>query len=101
MKSLTIKTLGLSLSALTIVTYVLCVIWDAIFPGWAMYRVWQGLFPGFEWSIGGFLIGLVEAALYGFYPALVFVPIYHYLQQRERQAIPSSTQTEVHISAHH
>jgi len=86
MKKPSVKTVGLSLGLLFAVTYALCVIWDLVFPGWAMYPVWQGLFPGFGWSVTGFLAALVEAVLYGFYVAVVFVPVYNYLQQREGEA---------------
>jgi len=86
MKGPSIKTVGLSLSFLFATTYVLCVVWDLVFPGWAMYRVWEALFPGFGWSITGFSIGLVESVLYGYYVAVVLVPTYNYLQQREAEA---------------
>lgn len=92
MRGLSIKTVGLSLSVLFVVTYVLCVIWDLVFPGWAMYQVWQGLFPGFSWSAMGFLIGLVETAVYGFYAAVVFVPVYNYLHRREMETEPAQPQ---------
>lgn len=91
MRALRIKTVGLSLSALLLVTYVLCVLFDLFFPGWVMYQLWQGLFPGFSWSVGGFLIGLVEAVVYGFYVAAIFVPAYNYLNRREGETIGSAT----------
>ncbi len=86
MRGLSIRTIGLSLSAVIALTYVLCVIWDLVFPGWAMYPIWQGLFPGFSWSILGFLVGLVEAGLYSFYAATVFVVAYNGLHRREMAA---------------
>ncbi|HBY95709.1 MAG TPA: hypothetical protein DEP84_17445 [Chloroflexi bacterium] len=86
MRDLRITPVGWSLSALLLVTYVLCVLWDLLFPGWAMYRAWQVLFPGFSWSLGGFLIGLIETVVYGFYAAVVFVPVYNYLSRRELEA---------------
>ncbi len=86
MKRPSIKTVGLSLGLLFAATYVLCVVWDLVFPGWAMYRVWQALFPGFGWGVTGFTIGLVESVLYGYYVAVVLVPTYNYLQQREVEA---------------
>ncbi|MDE3074850.1 MAG: hypothetical protein KGJ86_05430 [Chloroflexota bacterium] len=85
MNSLRIRTVGLALTALLAVTYVLCVLFDLAIPGWAMYRVWQVLFPGFGWSVAGFLIGLVETAIYGFYVAVVFVPVYNYLHRKEAE----------------
>ncbi len=88
MRGLSIRTIGLSLSAVIALTYVLCVIWDLVFPGWAMYRIWQGLFPGFSWSILGFLIGLIETGLYSFYAATVFVFAYNGFHRREMAAYP-------------
>ena len=93
MKALSIKVVGVSLSVLFAVSYVLCVIWDLVFPGWAMYQVWQGLLPGFSWSPIGFLIGLVETVIYGFYVALVFVPFYNYLHRRAIEAQQPVTMT--------
>jgi P-type Cu+ transporter len=102
MKGLSIKTVGLSLSALASVTYVLCMIWDLIFPGWAMYQTWQGLFPGFSWSVGGFVIGLVEAVIYSFYAAAIFVSVYNYLQRRETESAPQAPRTQEPMPmAHH
>ncbi|HXF69096.1 MAG TPA: DUF5676 family membrane protein [Thermoflexus sp.] len=98
MKSLSIKTVGLSLSALFAVTYVLCVLWDLVFPSWAMYPIWQGLFPGFSWSLGGFVIGLVETVVYGFYAAVIFVPIYNYLQRREVEAASQAARPQEPMS---
>ena len=92
MKALRIHSVGLSLSVLFAVSYVLCLSWDAIFPGWAMYQVWQRLFPGFAWSATGLLIGLVETVFYGYYIALIFVPVYNYLHRRERGQKPAAGQ---------
>jgi hypothetical protein len=82
MKGLRIKTVGVALGTLLAVSYVLCVLFDLVFPGWAMYQVWQGLLPGFGWGAVGILIGLVETVLYGFYIAVIYVPVYNYLQRR-------------------
>lgn len=90
MKGLRITTVGLALSALFAVTYVLCVLWDLLVPGWAMYPIWQGLLPGFRWSVGGFWIGLGETVIYGFYAAAVFVLVYNALQRREAAAGPEA-----------
>ena len=81
MNRLRIRDVGLALGTLLAVSYVLCVIWDAVFPGWAMYQTWQQLLPGFGWSAIGLTIGLVETVLYGFYVAAVFVPVYNYLRR--------------------
>jgi len=49
----------------------------------AMYRSWQGLLPGFTWiSWSSFLLGLVESYGYGWYVALISVPLYNVLSAR-------------------
>ena len=99
MKGLSIKTVGLSLGVLFAVSYVLCVLFDLVLPGWAMYQLWQGLLPGFSWSVVGLFIGLVETALYGFYIAVIYVPVYNYLQRRnETTGINQSQETVSTVS---
>ncbi len=83
MQRLRIRSVGLSLGVLLAVSYVLCLAWDLLFPGWAMYPAWERLLPGFSWSAPGLLIGLAETLLYGYYVALVFVPVYNYLHRQE------------------
>lgn len=95
MKGLSIKTVGLGLGTLFVVSYVLCLLFDLVFPGWAMYQVWQGLLPGFSWSAAGLLIGLVETVLYGFYIAVIYVPVYNYLQRRETAAELAQTEQPI------
>jgi len=85
MKGLSIKTVGLSLGIFFAVSYVLCILFDLVFPGWAMYQVWQGLLPGFSWSAVGFFFGLFGAVIYGFYIAVIFVPIFNYLHRQEQK----------------
>lgn len=65
--------LGWALSLFLALTYVICVLFDLIFPDFAMNGIWSGLLPGFVWLTPvGFIIGLVESFLYGWYAALVF-----------------------------
>jgi hypothetical protein len=60
------KVLILSGGAITGIVYLACVLWDMLFPGFAMNSVWAGLFPGFVWlTWWGFLLGLAESVLYG------------------------------------
>lgn len=72
--------LGNSLSLLLLISYLLCVGFGLIAPETLqMYQVWAPLLPGFEWlSWSGFVIGLIEAYLYGWYLAIVFVPLYRW-----------------------
>ena len=65
--------LGWALSLFLVLTYLICVVFDLIFPDYAMYETWSGLLPGFVWLTPvGFTIGLVESFLYGWYAALIF-----------------------------
>jgi cytochrome c biogenesis protein CcdA len=76
---------GHATSLLLAISFVLCVGFDLLFPEHAMYGTWQQLLPGFEWlSWKGFFLGLVEAYGYGWFFALIWVPIYNYVTLRGR-----------------
>ena len=64
--------LAAGLGAFLALSYVACVVWDALLPGLAMRAAWESLLPGFTWwSWGSFLLGLVETFAYGFWLALL------------------------------
>lgn len=70
---------GLSLGLFFAITYVLCVGFDLLFPGQAMYQTWLRLLPGFTWlTWSSFLLGLVESFAYGWYVALIFGPLFNF-----------------------
>ncbi|MEA2079083.1 MAG: DUF5676 family membrane protein [Pseudomonadota bacterium] len=81
---------GISLSAVghasslfLAITFALCVGFDLVFPEHAMFGAWQDLLPGFEWlSAKSFFLGLLEAWAYGWYFALIWVPIYNVVAAR-------------------
>lgn len=82
-RRLSLLALGHSASLFLVITYALCVAFDLVFPEHAMYEVWQKLLPGFEWlSWKSFIIGLVEAYGYGWYVALIWVPLYNVFSAR-------------------
>jgi len=67
------------------ISYVLCIVGDLVL-GHDMFRAWMDFFPGFIWlTWASFLLGLVQAFLYGVYAALVFVPLYNFFRNRVRQ----------------
>jgi len=67
------------------ITFTLCVAFDLLFPQHAMYQAWQLLLPGFEWiSVGSFFLGLVISYSYGWYFALIWVPIYNVFAARQK-----------------
>ncbi len=74
---------GMSLGLFLAVSFVICVLFDLVFPGYAMNPVWAPLFPGFTWlSWPSFFIGLVESFAYGWYVAVIFVPLYKFFATR-------------------
>ncbi|MEC5325575.1 DUF5676 family membrane protein [Aurantimonas sp. A3-2-R12] len=75
--------LGTSLGLFLAITFTLCVGFDLLFPGQAMYESWLRLLPGFTWlSWPSFLLGLAESFAYGWYVALVFGPLYNFFAAR-------------------
>ncbi|NIR30838.1 MAG: hypothetical protein GWN84_16280 [Gammaproteobacteria bacterium] len=75
---LSLAAVGHATSLLLAISFSLCVAFDLLFPGQAMYQVWWKLLPGFTWiSWQSFLLGLVESYGYGWYFALIWVPIYN------------------------
>lgn len=82
MKGLRFKPVAFALIIFGLVTYVLCILFDLIFPQWTMYKLWEILLPAFIWiSWSSFFIGAVGVAIYGLYIAALFVPIYNYFQR--------------------
>ena len=74
---------GMSLGLFLAITYVLCVGFDLLFPGMAMYQTWLRLLPGFTWlTWPSFLLGLIESFAYGWYIALIFGPLFNYFAKR-------------------
>jgi hypothetical protein len=48
-----------------------------------MHEFLEQVLPAFVWlTWWGFLLGLVESFLWGFYAGIVYVPIYNYLDGR-------------------
>ena len=80
---ISVGAVGNTSSIFLVITYSLCIGFDLVFPGHAMYEAWQKLLPGFEWlTLQGFLIGLVESYAYGWYFAVIWVPLYNYFSSR-------------------
>ena len=80
---LAVVPLGLSLAAFFVITYLLCVLFGFILPLESMHRLLPMLLPGFVWlTWPAFLIGLAWAFVYGWYVAVVFVPLYNFFAAR-------------------
>ena len=80
---LSLSAVGHATSLLLMISFILCVGFDLLFPGQAMYESWQRLLPGFQWlSWRSFLLGALESYGYGWYFALVWVPLYNVFATR-------------------
>lgn len=77
---------GHALSLFLAISFVLCVLWGLVTPpSLHMHPAWQAMLPGFEWlSWRGFFCGLVGAYLYGWYTAVLLVPLYRMFARRAR-----------------
>lgn len=74
---------GHATSLFLAITFSLCVGFDLLFPAQAMFQTWQKLLPGFEWlSWQSFFLGLIESYGYGWYFALIWVPVYNFFAAR-------------------
>jgi hypothetical protein len=81
--SLSLATVGHATSLFLAITFVLCVGFDLVVPQFAMNEHWQGYLPGFSWlSPGTFFLGLVDSYAYGWYFALLWVPLYNVFSKR-------------------
>jgi hypothetical protein len=75
---ISLTAVGHATSVFLAVSFTLCVAFDLLFPTHAMYQAWQHLLPGFTWiSWGSFFLGLVESYAYGWYAAVIWVPLYN------------------------
>lgn len=83
---LSLAAVGHATSFLLAISFTLCVAFDLFFPEHAMYETWQKLLPGFEWiSWKSFFLGLIESYGYGWYFALIWVPIYNVFLARSNK----------------
>ena len=66
-------------------SFALCVIFGLLFPSATMYQAWLPLLPGVTWiSWPSVLLGLIEAFAYGWFIAVIFVPLFNFFSHRQR-----------------
>ncbi|WP_246249260.1 hypothetical protein [Chelativorans alearense] len=64
-------------------TYTLCVLCGVVVSDADMHQLLPMLLPGFTWlNCPSFLLGLAWSFFYGWYAALVFVPLFNYFAAR-------------------
>lgn len=78
------KVWGWTLSVFLLVTYLICVAFGLAVPGrFHMHEAWAPLLPGFEWLTPvGFAAGAIGSFLYGWYIAVIAVPLYKFFSKR-------------------
>lgn len=76
---------GWTLSTFLLVTYLLCIAFGSLVPmQFHMHQAWAPLLPGFEWlTLPGFIAGAVGSFLYGWYIAVLGVPLYRFFAGRK------------------
>lgn len=78
-----IAPVGTALGVLFAVSFVLCVVFGLLFPTATMYQVWLPLLPGVSWiSWPSALLGLIESFAYGWYIAVIFVPVLNFFSRK-------------------
>ena len=93
--NLSIKTIGLSVSAVLAVVYALVMFASLLLVGLGTTRSWQAALLGIGWStIAGFEIGLLGIVIVGFAVAVAFVPAYNFVRRR----VPSRSKTLERLS---
>lgn len=82
-RGISLSAFGHASSLFLAITFVVCVGFDLLFPAHAMYQTWRALLPGFTWiSWPSFVLGLVESYGYGWFLALIWVPLYNVFAAR-------------------
>jgi 2TM family of unknown function (DUF5676) len=75
---ISLRAAGHATSLLLAITFTLCVGFDLLLPSHAMYSAWIRLLPGVEWlTWKSFGLGLAESYGYGWFFALIWVPLYN------------------------
>jgi len=78
-----LKTVGHATSLFLAVSFLLCVGFCLLLPGYQMHSAWAPMLPGFEWLTPiGFVFGLVGSYLYGWFIAIIWVPLYETFDRR-------------------
>ena len=79
-----IREWGWTLSTFLLSTFLLCIGFGLLVPErFHMLNAWAPLLPGFEWlTWPGFFAGAVGSFLYGWYAAVLLVPLHRYFSSK-------------------
>ncbi|WP_022946995.1 heavy metal translocating P-type ATPase [Methylohalobius crimeensis] len=94
-REISLTATGHATSLFLALSYTLCVICCLLFPEHQLYLSWQKLLPGFTWlSWPSFFLGLAESYAYGWYFALIWVPLYNFFHRPASPTQPSPQRGE-------
>ena len=80
---LAIVPVGLSLGSFLVITYVLCVLFGLLISERGIHQLLAQLVPGFTWiTWPSFFLGLIWSFIFGWYIAVVFVPLFNFFSAR-------------------
>jgi 2TM family of unknown function (DUF5676) len=82
------KVVAKSLGSFAAISYVLCIGFGLLAPSW-LHASWllEAMLPGFKWlSLGSFVLGLIEASLYGAWAGVLYSTLYNYFAREGRRA---------------
>jgi len=78
-----IPVLGMTLGAFLAISFALCTLFGVLVPGARMYTAWLPLLPGVTWiSWPSALLGLGESFAWGWYIAVILVPLHRFFAGR-------------------
>ncbi|MGH7333921.1 MAG: DUF5676 family membrane protein [Candidatus Rokuibacteriota bacterium] len=78
------KVVTQSLASFAAISFVLCVGYGFLAPA-AFHPSWllEAILPGFKWlSVGSFVLGVIESALYGAWAGVLYSALYNYFAGR-------------------
>ncbi len=80
MNKLDINKTGYVVGIISVLFYLVCTFWGGLFAAPALralhFSFLQIAYPGFAFTVVGYLIGLVEAFIYGWVTGVLFVLLY-------------------------
>jgi uncharacterized protein DUF5676 len=82
------KVVTQSLSSFLAITFALCVGYGLVAPA-GLHPSWllEATLPGFKWlTLGSFVLGLIETALYGAWAGVLYSTLYNYFAGRADRA---------------
>jgi hypothetical protein len=74
---LSVARVASALMVFAVITYAVCYLWHALARSSFTDSVFAAAFPGFSWTVVGFVTGLGWSIVYSVYVAVVFVPVYN------------------------